>query len=461
VLAVAGSSPAAAQSPSSGPIPYQGLLRTLLDASDVPSGLTPSAIGDGTSWDLAWSAYLANGGIAAVDETWKASAPQPVVAVFDFRMQFPTDEAAAAYLSAGEATLSERDSTGTTLVQDARPIGDGYRHYRGTTTNGGQPYVLHVYLFHVGPIAAKVAVAGLDTMDEGLATVIVTRAAEHMSAVVAETAAGASSTDGPGAAGTTIPTPTPASPSTGGPTPAAPTSAPTPAAPTPAPTPAAPTPAALTPVPTPAAPTPTPTPAAPPSPDQAGLERTLLDASNLPPGLASQGIGITLADIDAQSFAAHDGLAATSQYWTGTPTGAIAVVGEYRMQFPTPDDARAYLQAAQKKLSGEDDMGLQSSPDSGGPTGDGGYSVGTTTNDSGAMVVIQNLWFRVGPVAARVIVAGTGVTPDDAVTIAGAAAGKIVSVFGDADPVQPPTASMPAPAPPVAPQSPLASALAP
>ncbi len=97
-------------------------------------------------------------------QTWRSSTG-PMLAAFDFRIQFPTTEDAAAYLDAATSILSEQAASGLTPVNDPRSIGEDRRHDRGTADASGQTIEFENDLFHIGPMVAKVFVAGVALPD--------------------------------------------------------------------------------------------------------------------------------------------------------------------------------------------------------------------------------------------------------------------------------------------------------
>ena len=172
-------------------------MASLLQATDLPSTLVSHGLAtDDAGLDIDLAAFYANDGVSLATQLWQAADALPVAAVFDFRMQFPTPEAAAAYLDAAEPTLSEQQTAGLQPVPGAPAIGEDSRTYSVVTLQGEQPITFYDFLFHVGPVAAKVFVAGYDTTAEQ-ATAIATAAAQRMTQV------------GPPPPGTPAPPPSP------------------------------------------------------------------------------------------------------------------------------------------------------------------------------------------------------------------------------------------------------------
>jgi len=183
--------------PAGSPVPVGGLVDSLLQAADLPSSLVSHGIAtDDAGLDIDLDAFYANGGVSLATQLWQSATADAVAAVFDFRMQFATSEAAAAYLAAAEPTLSERDSSGLVAVPDAQPVGQDSRTYTVVTMQGEVPITFYDYLFHVGPVAAKVFVAGYGTSPQDAAAIAIA-AAQRMTVV------------GPPPTGTPAPLPTP------------------------------------------------------------------------------------------------------------------------------------------------------------------------------------------------------------------------------------------------------------
>lgn len=158
---------AAGQSPGTG----DPLVDSLLATADLPSGLVSQGVDEPPRFDIDDAAFDAHGGTRAVGQVW-ATEGAPFIIVFDHRMEFPDAAAAAAYLDAAEAILSEADATGLAPVMFEEPIGEHGRHYFGTSQANDPALHFHNYLFHVGPVAAKVFIAsGEDVGPEVSATV--------------------------------------------------------------------------------------------------------------------------------------------------------------------------------------------------------------------------------------------------------------------------------------------------
>ncbi len=173
-------------------------MASLLQAADLPPGMVP-ATGpqEGSSYDIDDAAFVANDGTRIVSRTWGMDGDAGSSIVFDFRMQFPTPDAASAYLAAALPTLSETATTGLQPLTDVPAIGEDTRAY-GLETSGDQgPVTIRTYLFRVGPVAAKVLGGGAGLTGPEVEA-IARAAASRMEAA------------GPPAPGSPRPAPTPA-----------------------------------------------------------------------------------------------------------------------------------------------------------------------------------------------------------------------------------------------------------
>lgn len=148
LLVALGTPPARAQD---GSPPTDTLAASLLTAEDLP-GFTGRDL-DPSELDIDRRTFDEQRGIETRIRAW-VSQEQGVV--FDHRMLFPTSQAALAYLTAAEPTLSEADDAGLVLVADD-PLTAGARHWAGETRIGAEPVAMDVWLIPVGPVVAKVA----------------------------------------------------------------------------------------------------------------------------------------------------------------------------------------------------------------------------------------------------------------------------------------------------------------
>ena len=82
------------------------------------------------------------------------------------------------------------------------------------------------------------------------------------------------------------------------------------------------------------------------------LQSTLLTGADLPSGFEGDGPREgSEFDIDDAAFDAHDGQAVASQVWNRAASSGPIIVFDFRMAFPTPEDAAAYLDDAEATLS--------------------------------------------------------------------------------------------------------------
>jgi hypothetical protein len=188
--------------------PSDPLVASLLTADDLPTGVGPQGIDEPPRFDIDDASFGASGGERAIGQVWTQMETRPFI-VFDFRMQLPDAQAAAAYLDAAEPILSEAEASGLAPVMFVEPIGEDGRYYFGVQEVEGSEIQLHNFLFHVGPIAAKVFIAGSD-IEEGLPALIAQAAVDRISGSLDGVAAppmasaspaasqGASASPGPG-----------------------------------------------------------------------------------------------------------------------------------------------------------------------------------------------------------------------------------------------------------------------
>lgn len=162
-------------------VAHDPLMSGLLTEGDLPGLSSPLGPQEGTDYDIDVAAFEANGGIRVVSRTWQSLADTGLAAVFDFRMQLPTDAAAAAYLAAAETVLSETAATGQSPIASPPVIGADTRVYGLQRTSAAGTVLLRTYLFRVGPVAAKLVVGG-PGVDAASADTLATTAAAHIRA---------------------------------------------------------------------------------------------------------------------------------------------------------------------------------------------------------------------------------------------------------------------------------------
>lgn len=147
-------------SPAASAVTTDPLLLGLLTESDLPGMSSPMGPREGTDFDIDTPAFDANDGIRVVSREWQSLADTGLAAVFDFRMQFPSEGAASAYLAAAEDVLSETAATGQMPVPSAPFIGTDSRVYGLERAGEGGTVLLRTYLFRVGTVAAKLVAGG-------------------------------------------------------------------------------------------------------------------------------------------------------------------------------------------------------------------------------------------------------------------------------------------------------------
>ena len=198
VLGVALAAPVSAQDGDD----VDALMASLLQPEDLPAGFTTLGPEEDSQFDIDSAAFTRAGGRRVVSQAWSSETSG---VVFDFRMELPSPEAAAAYLDEAEATLSEADETGLSLATDEPAIGEDPRHYTGVTRVGDAAITFDNHVFHVGPVAAKVFVASVD-LPEGEARRLAETAAARMAVFATPEVE-------PGAFEAQTPVPSPGSPS--------------------------------------------------------------------------------------------------------------------------------------------------------------------------------------------------------------------------------------------------------
>lgn len=163
--------PPVTQAPTDAPSPSIGqpaspdmdpLLLGLLTEGDLPGLSSPIGPQEGSDYDIDDAAFAANDGIRVVSRVWQSLEDAGLAAVFDFRMQFPSDAAAAAYLDAAEPVLSEAAANDQRPIASPPVIGSDTRVYGLETAGDTGTVLLRTYLFRVGPVVAKVVAGGTD-----------------------------------------------------------------------------------------------------------------------------------------------------------------------------------------------------------------------------------------------------------------------------------------------------------
>ena len=149
-------------SPGTSPAAVDMLAAGLLQFEDLPAGMVPATeVQDGTDYDIDDPAFVANDGTRIVSRTWGLESTDGTSIVFDFRMQFPTPEAASAYLAAALPTLSESQTTGLRPLTAVPAMGDETYAFGLDTQGESGPVTVRTYLFRVGSVVAKVLGGGV------------------------------------------------------------------------------------------------------------------------------------------------------------------------------------------------------------------------------------------------------------------------------------------------------------
>ena len=153
--------PALSPGPSGTPASVDPVVAGLLQAADLPAGMTPATdVQEGTDYDIDDAAFMANDGMRIVSRTWGMNGDAGPSIVFDFRMQFATQQEASAYLKAAMPTLSEASTTGLTPLTGVPAMGDETYGFGRETQGVSGPVVIRAYLFRVGSVVAKVLAGG-------------------------------------------------------------------------------------------------------------------------------------------------------------------------------------------------------------------------------------------------------------------------------------------------------------
>lgn len=180
--------------------PSSGLAGTLLVAGDMPDGLLPRGVLPSSDFDIDGASYESNGGLEIATQTWNREAihgTEAVAVAIDFRMLFPDEAAAQAYLDAAEPILSE-SVTGLTLQPETPAISEVVRRYAGTIEGSGLSAEVQNFLMREGPVVSKLYILGFGTtMDDALP--IAQAAADRTAAWVAQLPVASPGTESPAA----------------------------------------------------------------------------------------------------------------------------------------------------------------------------------------------------------------------------------------------------------------------
>jgi hypothetical protein len=159
---------------------------------------------------------------------------------------------------------------------------------------------------------------------------------------------------------------------------------------------------------------------------RAVLEDALLRKGDLPNGFTSQD-GIVQGsnfNIDQASFEANNGLGVVSQVWQRQASNGPVIVFDFRLLFPTPEDARNYLRDAEDVISERDASDLKLRPNE-EPIGDLHRLYSGSTTVSGQKLAFNNHLLTVGSMAAKVFVSGAPGSANAARAIAADAARRM------------------------------------
>ena len=179
----------------------------------------------------------------------------------------------------------------------------------------------------------------------------------------------------------------------------------------------------------------------PATPDQL-LSAALLTAADLPTALTTDGISDGASfETAVKAYQASGGVGVREQTWSASTPTPIYRLFDFRMLFPSPEQAQAYLDAAEPLLSEVAVSGLKPISDA-TTIGEGyrHYALQTFANEQ--PVALQNVLFRVGPMVAKVFVGGFGTTDEDVLGLARTAAARMTAAL--AGPPRAPRRAVPA-----------------
>jgi hypothetical protein len=173
--------PTTAPSGSGGvdPTSEDALNSSFLQADDLPSeasGGQPKL----TAPDLTSPEFKASKGIRQASATWSG---KTFSSLFDIRFQFPTPDAAGAFLDAAEPDLSESTS-GLKKFDATVRNADDVRAYQGTISLLGVTTKNFNFLLRVGNFVGKVFIAGPEEMSADDAAGLASAAAARMTLAV-------------------------------------------------------------------------------------------------------------------------------------------------------------------------------------------------------------------------------------------------------------------------------------
>src|SRR4051812_1689040 len=153
----------------------EAVIASMLSEGDVDPTATSSGVDVSTEADDL-PGFAASGGLRRVGQTFET---EDFMTVYDFRYQFPTDEAASDFLDAEELNLGEVDN-GASRAEPPAQLGDDTRYF----TSHLEIIIIQDsfnYLIRVGNVVAKVWIGGSpDVVDADRALAIAQAAALRM-----------------------------------------------------------------------------------------------------------------------------------------------------------------------------------------------------------------------------------------------------------------------------------------
>ena len=166
------------------------------------------------------------------------------------------------------------------------------------------------------------------------------------------------------------------------------------------------------------------------------VEPSLLTADDLPAGMVSVAIdNPTRFDSDAEAFEANGGLVAMNQIWQSDDLESrkgVAFLMDFRILFPTAEDAAAYLVDAEDILSEAVPTNL-ALVEGDAPIGEGLRHYAGTGESSGVTLMFDNYLFRVGPVVVKEFIGSFERDAAANAAIAQAAADRIAALLLESD----------------------------
>ncbi|CAN5526013.1 hypothetical protein BH20CHL6_BH20CHL6_10930 [soil metagenome] len=157
--------------------------------------------------------------------------------------------------------------------------------------------------------------------------------------------------------------------------------------------------------------------------DQLSLRGSLLTSSDLPPGAEPGPVDVFPSD-PSPAFAANEGVRAVAREWRAQ--GLIRQIADLRWQFPSSEQAAAFLTADEERLA-EASSGLELDPEA-QPIGDHFRLYRGIRGEGDAATRNFNFLFTTGNLVGKVLVVGDpGFTREDALPIARAAQARMAA----------------------------------